>query len=406
MKTTLARLSLAGMLCSALVGCFQTSLTGTTGSTVITVVPLRGDGNVVLQTQSRSDADLLAQQGEDTWNSYAALVKQLFIGSSASFDTTLIEPNTLYLVTATGGSDFLSRASATELGSPEPVQGSWHAIVAGARLRQGSMQISVLSDALYRQAVGRLSVLSDADILTQLDAAARLVVRDVNRDSTVDYNDVLSWTPLLHLNQYVGDPASVSAMAQAIRNGQPSSMLDEQAKQVLGSQSVVLSTNQGDISVETLNWEAPVTVDNFLGYVNAGFYDNMFFHRVINGFVIQAGLLEYIPAENAVRIRQAGASIRNESRWSVSNNRGTLAMARTDDPDSAIAQFYINQVDNGFLDFDTDTQADGYAVFARVTAGLSVVDSIASVATGTLAGLGLDNVPLTAVYIMSARQTQ
>ncbi|WP_213992871.1 peptidylprolyl isomerase B [Sodalis sp. dw_96] len=141
---------------------------------------------------------------------------------------------------------------------------------------------------------------------------------------------------------------------------------------------VTFHTNHGDIVINTFADKAPLTVENFLNYCRNGFYDNTIFHRVINGFMIQGGGFEPGMEQKATK-----ATIKNEANNGLKNNRGTLAMARTNDPHSATAQFFINLVDNDFLNFRSEN-ADGwgYCVFAEVTGGLDVVDKIKNVATG------------------------
>ncbi len=405
LKKTTSRALLTGSLCLLLAGCFQTSLTGTTGATVVTVAPLRTPGNIIGEdTVTRTEDDWIGILGAETWSSYARLVQLLFLGSSAAFDTSGIDPTGLYLLTATGGEDYFSQATAIDPGEPEPVQGSWHAIVTGERLIEGNLQISVLTEAVYRQAAGRLAQLSDAQVIEQLDAAARLLVMDIDGDDSVDYDDVVGWNPRVHGPRYLGDIVDTEALAAAIRAGQPAGNLDSLAQAVLGSRRVVFTTNLGTITLETLNWETPVTADNFLQYVESGFYTDVFFHRVINNFVIQAGLVEYVANSNSLVIKdnsEIGDPIRNESRWSLSNTRGTVAMARTSDPDSASSQFYVNQVDNSFLDFGSPDAPDGYTVFAQVVGGLDVVDAIAAIPTFALS-LSFQNVPQTPAFIETA----
>ncbi|QWA12496.1 peptidylprolyl isomerase B [Sodalis ligni] len=141
---------------------------------------------------------------------------------------------------------------------------------------------------------------------------------------------------------------------------------------------VTFHTNHGDIVINTFADKAPLTVENFLNYCRSGFYDNTIFHRVINGFMIQGGGFEPGMAQKATK-----ATIKNEANNGLKNNRGTLAMARTNDPHSATAQFFINLVDNDFLNFRSEN-ADGwgYCVFAEVSDGLDVVDKIKNVPTG------------------------
>lgn len=141
---------------------------------------------------------------------------------------------------------------------------------------------------------------------------------------------------------------------------------------------VVLTTNFGDIKIELFAEEAPKTVENFLNYVNSGFYDGMIFHRVIPGFMVQGGGM--LPG---MEEKDGNASIENEANNGLKNDRGTLAMARTQDPHSASSQFFINSADNGFLNFRSETPDGwGYAVFAKVVEGLDVVDKISAVDTG------------------------
>ncbi|ASN84720.1 MULTISPECIES: peptidylprolyl isomerase B [Pectobacterium] len=141
---------------------------------------------------------------------------------------------------------------------------------------------------------------------------------------------------------------------------------------------ITLHTNHGDIVINTFADKAPVTVENFLNYCRSGFYDNTIFHRVINGFMIQGG--GFAPGMDQ---KETNATIKNEANNGLKNTRGTLAMARTNDPHSATAQFFINLVDNDFLNFRSE-RADGwgYCVFAEVTEGMDVVDKIKGVATG------------------------
>jgi peptidyl-prolyl cis-trans isomerase B (cyclophilin B) len=139
-----------------------------------------------------------------------------------------------------------------------------------------------------------------------------------------------------------------------------------------------MQTNKGVIELELDDQKAPETVKNFLEYVQAGFYDGTIFHRVIDGFMIQGGGLEPGMKEK----RDTRAPVKNEADNGLKNERGTVAMARTNDPHSATAQFFINVVDNGFLNYRSATPDGwGYCVFGRVTNGMDVVDAIKGVAT-------------------------
>ncbi|CDG87285.1 peptidylprolyl isomerase B [Xenorhabdus bovienii] len=141
---------------------------------------------------------------------------------------------------------------------------------------------------------------------------------------------------------------------------------------------VTFHTNFGDVVINTFADKAPVTVENFLNYCREGFYDNTIFHRVINGFMIQGGGFEPGMKQKTVK-----APIQNEANNGLKNTRGTLAMARTNDPHSATAQFFINVVDNDFLNFRSERPDGwGYCVFAEVVEGMDVVEKIKGVSTG------------------------
>lgn len=158
---------------------------------------------------------------------------------------------------------------------------------------------------------------------------------------------------------------------------------------------VVFDTSHGSITIELFAKEAPLSVENFLQYVDSGFYAGTIFHRVIPGFMIQGGGMTADLSPKKTR-----APIKNEARNGLKNERGTLSMARTNDVDSATAQFFINLKDNEFL--DNKPGSFGYAVFGRVTEGMDVVDKIAAVETGRRKGY--DDAPLEDVKIVSARR--
>lgn len=158
---------------------------------------------------------------------------------------------------------------------------------------------------------------------------------------------------------------------------------------------VKLQTNHGAIVIELLAEKTPKTVENFLGYVKAGFYDGTLFHRVIPGFMIQGGGFDETMTKKETR-----DPVVNESQQSISNARGTVAMARTNDPHSATAQFFINVVDNQRL----DNYGGGYTVFAKVVEGMDVADAIAGVATqrqGRMADVPVEQVVLEKVTLVA-----
>jgi peptidyl-prolyl cis-trans isomerase B (cyclophilin B) len=163
-----------------------------------------------------------------------------------------------------------------------------------------------------------------------------------------------------------------------------------------GNPQVTLDTSMGAITIELYADKAPVTVKNFLDYVAAGHYDNTIFHRVIPNFMVQGGGFE-----SGMRQKRTRPSIINESSNGLKNERGTLAMARTSDPDSASSQFFINTVNNDFLNKASARDGVGYCVFAKVIEGMDVVDKIVAVPTADKSGH--QNVPKTDVVIRSAK---
>ena len=161
------------------------------------------------------------------------------------------------------------------------------------------------------------------------------------------------------------------------------------------AQTVMLSTSEGDITLELDREKAPRTVDNFIQYVRSGHYDGTIFHRVIDNFMIQGGGMQPNMIEKATR-----AAIPLEARNGLQNLRGTVAMARTMVPDSATAQFFINLRDNAFLDAANSRDGHGYAVFGKVVAGMEVVERIKSAPTTTRGPH--QNVPITPILIRKA----
>jgi cyclophilin family peptidyl-prolyl cis-trans isomerase len=164
--------------------------------------------------------------------------------------------------------------------------------------------------------------------------------------------------------------------------------------------TVIVKTSKGDITIELYPDKAPTSVQNFLAYVDAKFFDGTIFHRVIKGFMIQGGGLTPDFKEKPER-----AAIKNEAGNGLKNLRGTIAMARTDQPHSATSQWFINHADNAFLDHkDNSAEGFGYCVFGKVIAGLDVVDAIALMPTATIKGNG--DAPRTTVTILSVRRAE
>ncbi|MCF6283282.1 MAG: peptidyl-prolyl cis-trans isomerase [Candidatus Polarisedimenticolaceae bacterium] len=154
---------------------------------------------------------------------------------------------------------------------------------------------------------------------------------------------------------------------------------------------VLIQTSLGDIELELNDEAAPSTVENFVSYVNEGFFEGTIFHRVIKGFMIQGG------GFNAdMQRKSTHAPIKNEAKNGLTNMRGTIAMARTGDPHSATAQFFINHKDNSFLDYPS-RDGWGYCVFGKVTTGMDIVDKIAEQAVSNQNRM--QNVPNTPIFI-------
>ena len=165
--------------------------------------------------------------------------------------------------------------------------------------------------------------------------------------------------------------------------------------------NIVMQTSKGAITLELYPDKAPATVANFVAYAKDGFYDGTVFHRVIPGFMIQGGGFGQDLTQ-----KPTNAAVQNEADNGLLNDRGTIAMARTQDPHSATAQFFINVADNGFLNFTAPTrQGWGYAVFGKVTGGMDVVDAIVSLPTGAAGPFGSD-VPREAAVIESVTVTE
>ena len=159
---------------------------------------------------------------------------------------------------------------------------------------------------------------------------------------------------------------------------------------------VIIKTSVGDIHLELDGEKAPITVENFVAIAKSGYYDGTIFHRVINGFMVQGGGLNADMSNKS----SGTAPIQNEANNGLTNDRGTVAMARTMEPHSATGQFFINHKDNGFLNHTGEnSQGWGYAVFGKVTEGMDVVDAIADVETGSTGGH--QDVPVEVITIES-----
>lgn len=171
-----------------------------------------------------------------------------------------------------------------------------------------------------------------------------------------------------------------------------------EAEQPKETDMVIIKTTLGDITVKLATDKAPLSVANFLAYADAGHYTGTIFHRVIDGFMIQGGGFD-----PNMRQKPAPATVKNEAANGLQNKRGTLAMARTPDPHSASAQFFINVKDNAFLNYPGQ-DGWGYCVFGEVVAGMEVVDKIKGVRTGVKAGM--PDVPVETVEILSVKRAE
>lgn len=161
---------------------------------------------------------------------------------------------------------------------------------------------------------------------------------------------------------------------------------------------ILIQTSKGDIKLKLDESNTPKTAANFLAYVKDGYYDNTIFHRVIDGFMVQGGGLE-----EDMSSKDTKESIENEAKNAMPNRRGTIAMARTNQPHSATSQFFINLVNNDFLNYSGDNaQGYGYCAFGEVVEGMDIIDAIAKVKTGNK--MGHADVPVEPVFIVSIRE--
>jgi len=385
-------------LALTLSACFHTQLTGPVGASTIDVAPLRDPNTIVLSGESWDVEDWIELQTQSVWDGYTPLFQLLVVGIAIP-DTSALDPNALYIVTASDGMDYDPSAGLAALDSnPEPVQGSWHLIATGERIISGNLKISALTEAIYQQVLPNINIYTDDEILARLDAAAQLLVADVGGDGAVTYEDVLVWNRTVFAASYLGDLDALDQLAAAITAGQPQDMLAAKAEAVYGSHSITMVTNFGTIEMETLNWEAPITVANFLGYVKDGFYDNVIFHRTINNFMIQTGAWRLV-GTNSVDRTVPGPAILNEADGAASNLRGTVSMALLGgQPNSGTGGIFINQANNSNLDHSASFH--GHTVFANVLSGMDVVDTIAGLPTTTVSFIGAD-VPIDIVLIES-----
>ena len=197
-----------------------------------------------------------------------------------------------------------------------------------------------------------------------------------------------------HVKSLVLAALAATVIAAPVRADDKAKMSEEKPK-IADRAYVRMATNMGDIVIELNREKAPVTVENFLAYVNDGFYEGTVFHRVVKGFVIQGGGFDTDGKQKATK-----SPIKNEASNGLKNVRGTLCMARTPNPHSATSQFFINLQDNKSLDFRSETPGGwGYAVFGKVIGGMDVVDKIAAVKTEMNPAMGEPSKPTEQIVI-------
>jgi cyclophilin family peptidyl-prolyl cis-trans isomerase len=267
------------------------------------------------------------------------------------------------------------------------------ALLAACGGADDSQKPTVNSMAAAPTAYGRTALWTVSGL--NLDQGVGFVITSGSCDSLAEISGGTAYQ-----RQFTCRPSSVGELIGQVNDGGGGRLAS--LRVIIPTPAVQLSLSQGTIELELDPIKAPVTVNNFLNYVNSNFYNNTIFHRVIAEFVIQGG--GYTPGNpDPVARTPTQPPIVLESNNGLSNVRGTLAMARTSDPNSATSQFYINVADNLSLDYSSEQQP-GYAVFGRVTAGLDVVDAISVVPTHSVPSLGLANVPVTNVIVTTARQ--
>jgi peptidyl-prolyl cis-trans isomerase A (cyclophilin A)/peptidyl-prolyl cis-trans isomerase B (cyclophilin B) len=385
-------------------GCFQSQLGGAVGNATLTISPLHSPQTVLVEATSWGPQEWIdiPTIGQTVWDEYGGFLQLLLVGMIRP-DTSSLDPDALYLVTVSGGQDYDPSGDLVLSDSPTDVQGVWHAIVSGQRIIKGNLKVSSLTEAIYQQNRTLLNDFSDATILLRLDAAAQVLVSDIDENGLVDYDDVLRWSRSLDAAHFQGSLEALDQLATAVSVNQPDSGLSALAETAMDSYGVTMTTNFGTINMVTLNWDSPIAVANFLQYVNDGFYTDVFFHRVIKNFMIQAGIFG-LREDNVTRLDgELHPPIVNEARNGVPNLRGTVAFARTPDPDSASSQFFINHVDNSVGDtvnLDFNANSAGYTVFARLTTGLDVIDAIVELPVRQISGIS-EAVPTPDVLIGS-----
>ena len=208
MITKISRLSVLMLLSLSLTACFHIQLNGSVGGGTLTVAPLRDPGNVIDSAESWTPSFLIDLWGQEKWDSHPSLTNLLFVGIT-QLEPQGLNPEALYLLTASGGEDFDPDAQLVLSDNPETVQGKWHMIASGKRILEGNLKVSALTEALYQQLAARLSEWSDDEVLARLNASAQLLVGDVDENGSVNYDDVLRWNRTVDGAHYRGNLAAV-----------------------------------------------------------------------------------------------------------------------------------------------------------------------------------------------------
>ncbi|MFT6275321.1 MAG: hypothetical protein ACJAZ0_001415, partial [Halioglobus sp.] len=223
MKIKFKTVALIILISLAVTGCFHSALKGSVAGATITISLLRSPNMVLHTVTSQTPADLISSLGADKWQEFRSLIQMVAVGM-APLKPAGLTPNALYLVSATGGEDYDPQLQLMLSNNPSSVQGTWHTIVSGARISEGNIQVSSLTEALYQQQIDIIDETSDAQIMARLNAAAYLLVDDVDENGEVDYNDALRWIRSLHADKYRGDLAAVDSLAGGVIAGQPDDM--------------------------------------------------------------------------------------------------------------------------------------------------------------------------------------
>ena len=231
------RYSFTWLLPLLLVACFQVELGGPVPGASITITELRSGIVVEDGLTSLDEAGFIARRSQEKWDALKDIGRLINLGNFFA-DKDLYEENALYLITVSGGEDMDANSDRLEDPSYTPVNGTWHAIVAGAQLRSGGHVVSPITEALFQSLRDEIAQLTDAQILARLDSATASILRDANDDGTVNYLDALAWTVLFDIGKYKLDYDDVRELANAITEGRSEQDIRERFLKVLGEEPV------------------------------------------------------------------------------------------------------------------------------------------------------------------------